>query len=74
LRSEFRKLTFLKKAKFLARFIPHIPVYSGYSGFDGYVLFRNILGWNTTPGFGCKTLVSDVKGIIDKGYQQQEDK
>jgi hypothetical protein len=32
-----RKLTFLKKAKFLARFIPDIPVYSGYSGFGSYV-------------------------------------
>ncbi len=44
-----RKLTFLKKAKFLSRFIPDILVSSGYSGFGGYVLFRNILDRNIYP-------------------------
>ncbi len=44
-----RKLTFLEKAKFSARFIPDIPVYSRYSGFGGYVLFLNITGRNIYP-------------------------
>ncbi len=44
-----RKGIFLEKAIFLSRFIPDILIYSGYSGFGGYVLFRNVPAQNIYP-------------------------